>query len=308
MYLNILSWNIRHLRREKLLVHGATFAAQIDNAHIMFFYENKLSNPLVDKEGKNSLLQLVAGRGAKQGDRTSRLEWWAEPIYVGTNENVWVVYASSFTDAAKRKCKLEMHADDGWNETLSKAGKAALKTSLNETVMSELAMDKVEFRFPALADFRLTVGGNKVEFSVAAWHAPGPARGSSELLSKTFQTLLNGRVDLFVGDFNYTGFDFRGKLLETDLTLLRTFASTTITEWGPVKHNEGLDLVYVDDSKFSLGGTAGGGGGASSSTAPPRGELGRARAHVVPMPAGMTYKTAYMLTDHRPVMVELYDL
>ncbi len=54
MKLNLISWNIRHLRMDKVVEYLDHILQQVDSGHVMFFYENKTCNAL-DKEFVNAI-------------------------------------------------------------------------------------------------------------------------------------------------------------------------------------------------------------------------------------------------------------
>ena len=299
MKLNIISWNIRHLRMEKVTTYLAHLLTQLDTGHIMFFYENKSSNDMgrefVDAIGNP--LKLSPGAGSM------RLEWGGSRYPVGTNENVWVIYSSKCTTGAKSRLgqgqpfTIAVQPNQSYDAELRDAGVKALKASLNVTVMSSIASQKAKFRTPAV--FNVVLGkpdGSSKTVRIASWHAPGPAQGSAPLLNYCFQTLLQGKIDLFVGDFNITGLDEQTSKVSLPMTLHRTNASTTYTAAGPVAHNEGFDLVYVDAARIAPGTVVGGT------------QIGRAVVSVLPKPASLSYEEAFDLTDHLPVLVTLKHL
>ena len=116
------------------------------------------------------------------------------------------------------------------------------------------------------------------------------------LLNQVFQTLLLDQIDLFISDFNMTGLDETPSKVPLPLTLYRTSSSTTYTKNGPVDHEEGLDLVYVDAARIAPG-------VAVSDT-----QIGRAVVSVLPKPSTISFEDAFNLTDHLPVLVTLKHL
>jgi hypothetical protein len=299
MKLNIISWNIRHLRMEKVNLYLATILKQLDAGHVMFFYENKEDNVLgrafVDAIGNPLTLSDGAG--------SMRLTWAGIAYQVGTNENVWIVYSNSCTTGPNSKSNMgvpftiTVTANHTYDDTLKQVGAKALKSSTNETVMANLAQGKGKFRIPALVHIIINKpDGSSKTIRVASWHAPGPAQGSSPLLNYYFQTTLAGHIDLFVGDFNMTGVGGQTRNVQLPLTLHRTNTSTTLTEAGPVPHEEGLDLVYMDAARIASGTVVGGG------------QIGRATVSVIPKPANKTFPQTFELSDHLPVLVTLKGL
>jgi hypothetical protein len=300
MKLNVISWNIRHLRMDKVKEHLAQILAQVDAAHLMFFYENKDSNPL----GGDFVSALGEPLSKSKGAGSMRLEWAGVKYPVGTNENVLIVYSKKCTTGPKSKqgegleFTIQVKALDGeYKGMLTDLGLNALKSSCNLTIMSNLAQGKTEFRVPAVVQVTLTKPkGDTKDLRIAAWHAPGPAQGSAPLLNYCFQTYLHNKIDLFVGDFNMTGLDANPSGVNLPLSLFRTNSSTTITPNGPVQHPEGLDLVYGDGLRLANGAAVG------------PSQIGRANVSVVPLPPGVNFQDAYALSDHRPVLVTLKGL
>ena len=107
------------------------------------------------------------------------------------------------------------------------------------------------------------------------------------------------------------------------MTLLRTGKSTTYTETGPVKHEEGLDLVYANAStigeppkelvmqdvsskseSIELGSVL----NTAPSVSAQGTQIGTAFVCVLPKPEDIPYDKAFKLSDHLPVLVQLKGL
>src|SRR5260370_9687736 len=84
MKLNVISWNIRHLRYEKVHTHSKKVREALTNAHVAFLYENKMSNN--DNAEMYEKLLSILSKAHKTDVETSAIS-----IPVGTNEYVQVV-------------------------------------------------------------------------------------------------------------------------------------------------------------------------------------------------------------------------
>jgi hypothetical protein len=302
--LNLISWNIRHLRMEKVNAYIAHIIEQIDAGHVMFFYENKASNSM----SRDFIDTITKPLTSSAGAGSMRLTWGGHKYQVYTNEFVWIVWSktcttgpkSQFTKANAGKGQpftIEVSPQHAYDKDLLEFGKKALRSSTNLTVMSNLASGKGDFRIPAVVHITITKpNGATKTINVASWHAPGPAQGSAPLLNYYFQTFLKGKVDIFLGDFNMTGLEATPSNITLPLVLHRTNTSTTYTATGPVNHAEGLDLVYADATRIAAG------------TAVSGSQIGSAVVSVIPKPTTMTYAEAFELTDHLPVLVTLKSL
>lgn len=299
MRLNIISWNIRHLRWEKVDKYISDILRQVDAGHIMFFYENKQSNGM----GREFVDAIGNGLGGSTATGSTRLEWGGYSYSVGTNENVWVIYSKKCKTGPKSKhgpgqeFSLTLFPQHKHDSDLYSKGMAELKASSNVTILSALSVGQGDFRIPAVCNFTITKPDKTTKtIRLASWHAPGPATGAAPLLNYVFQQLLKSEVDLFIGDFNMTGLSEYGNTVNLPLTLHRTHTSTTITEKGPVAHNEGFDLVYRNCTTLFAAGQA------ATATM-----IGRASVGVVPVPDNNFVK-AFELSDHRPIIVTLKEL
>lgn len=297
--LNIISWNIRHLRMEKVNTYIAQILEQVDTGHVMFFYENKCSNDM----GRAFVNAIGTPLTKSAGAGSMRLTWKAHAYAVGTNEFVWIVWSNQCTTGPRSRTGAgqpftiqltPQHSEDG---PLREWGAKALKSSLNATILSNLSVGRGKFRTPAVVHLTITKpDGTTKTIRIASWHAPGPAQGSAPLLNYYFQTALKNKIDLFIGDFNMTGLDTETSRVSLPLTLHRTNQSTTITASGPVAHEEGLDLVYIDAARIAPGLIVGGN------------QIGAAVVSVLPKPASMSYQEAFDLSDHLPILVRLKRL
>jgi hypothetical protein len=299
MKLNIISWNIRHLRMDKVQIYLKLILRQLDAGHVMFFYENKIDNVL-DREFIDAIGDPLKG---SPGAGSMRLSWRGKRIPVGTNENVWIVYSDQCTTGPKSKhgqgqnFTISLTEQDQYKRELEAWGVEALKATQNLTVLSNLSMGQAKFRIPAIVHILVTKpDGATKTIRVASWHAPGPAQGSPPFLNYYFQTFLNGKVDLFIGDFNMTGLEASPSKIGLPFTLHRTNQSTTISEQGPVNHAEGLDLVYIDGARIAPGITVSGR------------QIGSAVVSVIPKPDDVSFEDAFELSDHLPVLITLRKL
>ena len=153
MKLNLISWNIRHLRMDKVKKYIDHILLQVDSGHVMFFYENKSKNDtgkeFVDAIGDPLTKSASAG--------SMRLEWGGLRYSVGTNENVWINYSKSCTIGDKSKIftqgspfTITVRAEHSHDGILQTEGMNALKNSRNVTIMSKISMLETEFRTPAI--------------------------------------------------------------------------------------------------------------------------------------------------------------
>lgn len=299
MRLNVISWNIRHLRWKKVQDYLTDILKQVETGHIMLFYENKSSNDM----GKEFVEAIENGLVGSAATGSARLKWRGYKYFVGTYEYVWVIYSETCKTGPKSKhgvdknFSLTLFVGHEHDKTLQEIGLKALQTSNNDTILSALSVGQGDFRFPAVLHFTLTKPDKTIKtIRIAAWHAPGPATGASPLLNYVFQQYLKDKVDLFLGDFNMTGLGSDPRTVNLPLTLHRTNTSTTITTSGPVSHQEGLDLVYRNGATLLVPGQA------ASGTM-----IGRAPVGVVPVPLN-DYKKAFELSDHRPIVVTIKEL
>lgn len=294
MKLGIISWNIRHLRPEKVSDYVDYVFPRLVHGRMLLLYENKISNNENDK-----LCALLAEELHKAVDSVdTKFRWLAVPV--GTNENVIVCW-TKYCKTGKRSSTpdtwigIKVEANAAYDHKLWKVGTKAVHSSLNETVMANVQMGRAHFRIPAILDVTIEKQGGSSKFlRIAAWHAPGPATGLPPLLWREFQKVLMDDVDLYVGDFNMTGLTEQSK---DPIVLHRTQQSTTITEDGPVAHKEGLDLVYRNTARL---------GDASSAVNTSGSLVGKVRVSV--LPPGDDYKKAFAVSDHLPVYIEVKGL
>jgi hypothetical protein len=284
---------------DKVQSYLAHLIWQVEDGHVIFFYENKQTNNL----GREFVDAIGNGLNGNTSSGSTRLTWGGLSYQVGTNENVWIVFSKTCTTGPSSKqgsglpFSIAVTAQHGLDGALQNAGLQALKTSMNNTIMSNLSMGKAEFRTPAIVHITITKPNGSIKVvRVAAWHAPGPAQGSAPLLNETYQRLLHGHVDIFLGDFNMTGLDTTPSRVPLPLTLRPTGGSTTLTANGPVPHQEGLDLVYMDSTRLGAGTVVNGN------------QIGNAYVCSLGKPNHLTYQEAYDLSDHLPILVTLKEL
>lgn len=294
MKLGIVSWNIRHLRPEKVADYVDYIFPRLVHGRMLLLYENKISNNENDE-----LCKLLAKELSKEiNSKDVEFEWVAVPV--GTNENVivcWMRYCKTGKNSTTPDTwiSIKVKPNYSFQAKLLEVGKKAVESSLNETVMANVQSGRAHFRVPAILDVTIGKhGGKSTSLRVAAWHAPGPATGLPSLLWREFQKVLLDDVDLYVGDFNMTGLSEQTR---QPLVLHRTGQSTTITEGGPVNHQEGLDLVYRNTVRL---------GDASSGVNTSSNLVGRVRVSV--LPPGNDYKKAFAVSDHLPVYIEVKGL
>lgn len=292
MKLGIVSWNIRHLRPQKVNDYLDRIIPHLVVGRLVLLYENKASN-----NKNNELCDLLAHSMADELDDAD-VEFTAMAVEVGTNENVVAAWTSKCKTGPRSKVpNTDIHIDvdhnGTWDHRLDRDGWAALRRSTNETVMANVQQGKADFRIPAVLDVTIQRNAATRNLRIAAWHAPGPATGLPPVMWGAFQNVLGNHVDLYVGDFNMTGL---GTQTAQPITLMRTHQSTTITDQGPVKHQEGLDLVYRNALRI---------GDASTAVNPMNGLIGRA---TVSVRNPTNYVQAYEVSDHLPVYIEIKGL
>jgi hypothetical protein len=298
MILNLISWNIEHLRMEKVEMYLDDIIEQVAVGHVLFLYENKLGNTRMARPFVDMLGGGLSARDQKATTVSKRTKWNGHLYDVGTNEGVWIVYSSEFVSSVGNFCYLRLKAKHDFDADLRRVGGQAHASCQSNTVLSNRSVGKTDFRIPAVVNLWIDKqdGSRSGILRVAAWHAPGPSEGSAHLLNEAFQKYLEPYIDLFLGDFNLTGLDNLGGSikLQPTLKLHRTNQSTTISAAGPVGHAEGYDLVYRHKKTL---------GGAASNKA-----LGRAEVSVIPIPASMNYQEASKISDHRPILVTVRGL
>ncbi|MCX4244142.1 DUF4157 domain-containing protein [Paraliomyxa miuraensis] len=275
--LTVISWNVRHIRPDKVDDYGDYIASQINGADVVFFYENKQKN---NKEGAciKKLIALMK--------KTTKVEWGGIVTPVLTNENVLTIYRKT-----RGSTTITVTPDDGYMNKLKLAADKGVRSSMNQTIMSNLSIGWAEARIPAIVDVTVAPKvSRKQTFKVSAWHAPGPSTALAPLLWKNYVPVLYNDVDLYVGDYNMTT---AGDVM-TPVDLVRTYQSTTYTGSGPVNHNEGLDLVFRNKLRLVNG-----------SPDFDDGEKAKIVASVIPKPNDVGYDDAYEITDHLPVKVVL---
>ena len=294
MKLSIISWNIRHLRPDKVADYANYVFPRLVLGRMLFLYENKVSN-----NGNDELCILLAD-GLKKLAREAKAEfdWLAVPV--GTNENVIVCWT--------RRCKtgensstpdkwitIDVDVNGAFDQALKQRGRAAMESSTNETVMANIQMLRAQFRIPAVVDVTIKKqGGSAKAICIAAWHAPGPATALPPLLWNVFQDVLHPSVDLYVGDFNMTGLTPQTK---PAIVLQPTGESTTITKYGSTSHSEGLDLVARNTVRL---------GDASSGVNTGNGLVGRVQVQIVD--PGQNFAKAFAVSDHLPIYIEVKGL
>ena len=292
MKLGIISWNIRHLRPEKVSEYLDDIIPHLVVGRLVLLYENKATN-----NKNNELCDLLADSMADWLD-DANVEFTAMPVDVGTNENVVAVWTSECKTGPRSKfpnadIRIDVDHNSTWDAQLERDGWRAIRSSTNETVMANVQQNKADFRIPAVLDVTIRRGDGTRRLRVAAWHAPGPATGLPPLMWRAFQNVLGNQVDLYVGDFNMTGL---GQQTAQAITLMRTYQSTTITSDGMVNHDEGLDLVYRNALRV---------GDATTQVNAMNGLIGRA---TVSVRNTANFARAYKVSDHLPVYIEIKGL
>ncbi len=89
MKLSVISWNIRHLRKEKIEIHRKQVVNDLADGHIVFLYENKMDHR--DNALMYDLLMEALGEAHGNSDDI-KIDVLSPPV--GTNEFVQVVYTS----------------------------------------------------------------------------------------------------------------------------------------------------------------------------------------------------------------------
>ncbi|WP_145962951.1 hypothetical protein [Mangrovicoccus ximenensis] len=157
MRLNIISWNIRHLRFDKVEDFMDEILDQTAEGHILFFYENKQSNDM-GRDFVDIFEHGLTPRAAANGDM--RREWGGYRYQVGTGEFVWIVYSKRVDHPTKhgtvKTFRLDLAAQHQWDAELHRLGLEALKACMIDTVRFDLAFGRAEFRIPAVVHFNLT--------------------------------------------------------------------------------------------------------------------------------------------------------
>jgi hypothetical protein len=294
MKLSIISWNIRHLRPDKVADYANYVFPRLVLGRMLFLYENKISNNQNDE-----LCALLAARLDKEAKEVKADFYWLA-VPVGTNENVIVCWTRRVKTGDKSSTPnkwitIDVAKNTSFNQELWDKGRIAMESSMNETVMANIQMLRAQFRIPAVVDVTIKKqGGSAKALCIAAWHAPGPATALPPLLWNVFQDILHPTVDLYVGDFNMTGLTPQTKQA---IALQPSGYSTTITKTGPTKHREGLDLVARNTVRL---------GDASSGVNANNGLVGRVNVQVVD--PGNDYKKAFAVSDHLPIYIEVKGL
>lgn len=295
MKIGIISWNIRHLRPEKVTEYLDYIVPRLIYGRIAILYENKIDNNKNDE-----LCQLLAQTMVdKMPDSVVQCKSLAVPV--GTNENVVVVYVSKCktgpnSSTPNTDISIKIRRITSFDEKLWEKGQYAMEHSYNETVMANIQSARADFRIPAILEVTVQKAGADAKIiNIMAWHAPGPATGLPPLLWNVFQPILYNYVDLYVGDFNMTGLKEKAPL--TPICLHRTNQSTTFTKGGPVAHQEGLDLVFRN--QLSIG---------DLKVPVQVDDEFIARATVQVMDPGAKLDVAFDVSDHLPVYIELKEV
>jgi hypothetical protein len=301
--LTLISWNIRHLKKQKVEKHEAQIIKDMANGHVIFLYENKMNH--IDNADMYDLLASALGsaHGNKKGVEIANMS-----IGVGTNEFVQVVYTAKRLPGPHSRydpdqtIEIDVTRNNTLTNALWDAGWERLKASYNRTVVSEIAHQQigkgVGYRIPAVVDIAVRTPDwtRTTTLTVAAWHAPGPAKATAPALFEVYAKVLDD-VHLFVGDFNYNPDSrFSPKTSVGNLHLERMAGSTTLREDGSkTSHTSGPDLVYYNSSlihdpmKFRIGKTC----------------IGNVEVREDDIALG---DRLYKLSDHRPVVVTLKNL
>jgi hypothetical protein len=298
MKFRIVSWNIRHFRAEKIQDYWSVIRDETCDAHLAFFYENKMSN----NTGGKTILKLKDKIASSSKFLSPEYKYYVVPV--GTDENVLLFCAlkpktgKNSKYGAGRTFEVAISADDVLKNSLYGPGEEKLKSSKNLTVLTNLAWNKSEFRVPAIVDVQITRPDKTTKtFKIAAWHAPGPAMGMAEPLWEAYKEQLADHVDVYVGDFNFPGTETSK---HAKVALVPTGTSTTFTKSGLVPHQEGLDLVFRN----------------TDTIAPSKSQFGTLGASykawldvdVSLIDAFPTWEEAFEMTDHRPVIATLHGI
>lgn len=304
MKLTVISWNIRHLRYDKVKEHSKKIRVGLAGGHVAFLYENKMSH----NDNIEMYEKLVSIVGKAHGDD---VQVRALNIPVGTNEYVVVVYTEmrkvgdgSVNFTKGDEVQIDVSHNQVYDDRLWDKGWDALRASYNVTVRSEIQAQRVRhkfgYRIPAVVDVVVTKPDfTQRKFRIAAWHAPGPAKGTGPALFQAYGEVLADHIDLFVGDFNYNpkGSFAPPKILKDTLQWYKVRGSTTVREDGrATSHSAGPDLVYYNvDKLVAYGGNVGLGSCLIGDIA-----IGQEDTDLA--------DDLYSLTDHLPVVVSLKRL
>ncbi len=295
MKIGIISWNIRHLRPDKVTDYLEYIMSRLVQGRIAILYENKIDN------NKNGELCILLRDRLSNKLGAAALECKSMYVNVGTNENVIVVWVSRYKTGPKSKTpntdiSIAIRHVTDYNDAMWAKGVKAMKECRNETVMGNLAALRDDFRIPAILEVTVTKAGEDPKvIKIMAWHAPGPATGLPPLMWDVFQKILYNYVNLYVGDFNMTGLKEQAPI--SPICIHRTFQSTTITERGPVSHQEGLDLVFRNYLRIG-----------NRAMPVQADDKFVARTTVQVIPPGDNLVTAMEVSDHLPVYIELREV
>lgn len=257
MKLTVISWNIRHLRYEKVKEHSKKIRTGLSGAHITFLYENKMSHS--DNVDMYEKLVSIMGKAHEDDVEISALN-----IPVGTNEYVVVVYTEkrkvgdSYHFNKGEEVQIDVSHNPTYDERLWDKGWESLQASYNDTVRSEIQLQRIKrkfgYRIPAVVDVDVTKPDfTRRRLKIAAWHAPGPAKGTAPYLFRAYGEVLADHIDLFVGDFNYNprGSFAPPKILKGTLKWYKVSGSTTVRDDGnKTNHTAGPDLMYYNINKL----------------------------------------------------------
>jgi hypothetical protein len=258
MKLSVISWNIRHLRNEKIEIHQKQVVKDLADGHIVFLYENKMDHR--DNALMYDLLMEALGEAHGNSDDI-KIDVLSSPV--GTNESVQVVYTSkrvtgpSSQHGQGHTIDIEVKKNTTWNQRLWDEGWHRLSRSYNDTVRSEIQQQRLAkgkgYRIPAIVDVVITKpDATTKRITIAAWHAPGPAKATAPSLFEAYCGVLT-EIDLLVGDFNYNpNTPFSPAKQVGKLNLYSVVGSTTITEEAkPTSHTAGPDLIYYNSEKVT---------------------------------------------------------
>jgi endonuclease/exonuclease/phosphatase family metal-dependent hydrolase len=303
MKLTLISWNIRHLRKEKIETHKKQVVKYFADGHVVFLYENKMGH-----DDNFEMYELLIDALGEAHGKADGIEIDALSVPVGTNEYVQIVYTAKRRTGPNssygqgRDVQIDVRRNTRWDDALWAAGWDRLAKSYNITVRSEIVQGRLKpgfgYRIPAVVDIEITKPDwLTAKIAVAAWHAPGPAKATAPSLFEAYANVL-GDVHLFVGDFNYNP-DTRFSPAKSvgRLKLQSTVGSTTIRESGQqTAHTSGPDLLYrntasVCDRFVDL-------------------QLGKILIGNVEIREddNALGATLYALSDHRPLVVTLKNL
>jgi hypothetical protein len=301
MRLSVISWNIRHLRKEKIETHQTQVVKDLADGHVVFLYENKM-----DHSDNGEMYDLLMDALGEAHGNSEDIAISALSVPVGTNEYVQVVYTSRRVTGPNSQhgpgqaIDIEVSKNTTWNRRLWDEGWNRLSRSYNNTVLSEISQQRLAkgkgYRIPAIVDVVITKpDASRRTITIAAWHAPGPAKATAPSLFEAYCGVLTD-IDLLVGDFNYNpNTRFSPAKQVGKLSLESVLGSTTINEKAePTNHTAGPDLIYYNKEKVS-----------SMAFQTRKALIGNVEVREGDVALG---KVLWDLSDHRPVVLTLKNL